>query len=144
MTRFKTVGGEISDYAPSPPIKILQNFDPGDAATFAALLNARLGSIDEVIATASAACSTITVTTRFDLATAANNVAATLADGTIGQRKTLINMSASSGKATTITPTHMAEGYTAVTLTAALDSAVLEFQASGWKVVALTGSASVS
>jgi hypothetical protein len=86
-----------------------------------------------------------TRTSRFDLATANANLAMALANGTrVGQRKALVNMSASANRATTITPATMAEGLTHVTLTAKLDAAELEWQANGWKVVMLSGTAAAA
>ncbi len=83
-------------------------------------------------------------TTRYDLATAGNNITSALADGTqLGQRKTLINSSASGGKTTVITPATFADG-TTITLTAKFDAAQLEWQAGGWRVIALSGTAAVA
>ena len=83
-------------------------------------------------------------TTRYDLATAANNITSALPDGTqLGQRKTLINSSASGGKTTVITPAHFADGAT-VTLTAKFDAGELEWQAGGWRVVGLSGTTAVA
>ncbi len=85
-----------------------------------------------------------TRTTRFDLAAAGDNITSLLPAGTqIGQRKTLVNVSALAGKTTVVTPTPFADGAT-VTLTARFDGVELEWQLAGWRVVGLFGTASVA
>jgi hypothetical protein len=97
------------------------------------------------VSTAGATAANVTTrTTWYDLATAANNITSTLADGSVtGQRKSLVCATASSGKTVAISPTHFVDG-TSISLSAAHDSAELEFDGTNWFVVHLTGTASVS
>jgi len=83
-------------------------------------------------------------TTRYDLATAGDNVTSTLGDGAqLGQRKTLAIGSALAGKTAVITPAQFADG-TTITLTARFDAVELEWQLAGWTVVGVFGTASVA
>jgi hypothetical protein len=103
-------------------------------------------NLDETLAAAAPSVSLVAQTTRFDLATAGQNVNGTLGPGLFaGQRKRLVAATSSGAFVATITPTPFAEsGKTSIKLMHALDWAELESQASGWRVVAVAGvSASV-
>ena len=137
------VDSAISDYATAAAASaVTATTQAGNASASAAAAAASAASLgplataDEVIAAAGAhAANPAKRTTRYDLATAADNITSALADGTvIGQRKTLILDSISAAKTVVITPANKV-GFTSVALAAFLDAIEFEWQAAGWKIV---------
>ncbi len=101
------------------------------------------GTHQLIVAAGATAANVTTRTTRYDLATAANNITSSMADGSrVGQRKTLVAASASSGKTVIVTPTTFSDG-TNITLTAKFDAVELEWIVGGWRVCSVSGTASV-
>lgn len=101
-------------------------------------------NLDETLS-ANGAISVTTQQSRMDINAAGANMAMTLANGLfVGQRKDIMMSTAPGGHTVTITPATMAESHSFVTLTNRYDLVELEWQSVGWKVVLLTGAASVT
>lgn len=108
--------------------------------TGAALSSHGAQNVDETLATASPAVSLVTQVSRFDVLSGPGNMTPTLGDGIwVGQRKRLYQMSATGAATVVVTPTHMAESKTSVTLKALGAWCDLDWQQAGWKLSAVGG-----
>jgi len=84
------------------------------------------------------ATGTADVTTAITLVDASNTPTISLANGTDGQIKTFIDISASSTNTITITPTNL-RGYNSVVLNAPGETVTLLFKSSKWNIIAGNG-----